>query len=85
MSPSLLAAKPLIISSNGLAFRFAFQRAYQECCHPAPRVAICPRLGVPFPKEVAPPAHPILHQLRLAPSRPAGPSKQRGQGAPALR
>lgn len=42
----------LIISSNSLAFRLASQRAYQECCHPC--VAICPHLGFPVPKEVAP-------------------------------
>lgn len=71
--------RQLIISSNSLAMRFVVQ---MECCHPAPHVAICLYLGFLVPKEVVPPTHPILHQLKLTHRRPAGPNKQHGQGAP---
>jgi len=75
--------RQLMVSSHSLAWKFAVQRTYQECCHPAPGVAACPHLGFPVPRAVTPPTRPTL-PAPLAHGRPAGPSKQHGQGAPPL-
>lgn len=57
--------RQLIISS--LAFRFAVQRASQQCRHPAPCVAICPHLAFPVPNTSQPAAssgwHPADQQV----------------------
>lgn len=67
-----------IVSSNSLAFRFAVQRVYRECCHPTPCAAICPHLDVPLPEQVAPRTRCTLsshHQV--LPSHAGAPLKPR--------